>query len=160
MEFVAAAREENILVVPGRGFGREGHFRIAYCVSPDTVARALPSWGGRRGAEAAASLRLSPDPESTRLRRQAALPYGFDLSRVIAGNGSDELLAMIARAFVGMGDTLCCPTPTYTLYETLIRIQGGRIAGVPYPEDYSLPAGLAARRGQGTIGRRKGGAVV
>ena len=59
MEFVAAAREENILVVPGRGFGREGHFRIAYCVSPDTVARSLPSWerlggkffpGRRRGA--------------------------------------------------------------------------------------------------------------
>jgi aspartate aminotransferase len=44
MEFVAAAREENLLVVPGRGFGREGHFRIAYCVSPDTVARSLPSW--------------------------------------------------------------------------------------------------------------------
>ncbi len=44
MEFVAAAREENILVVPGRGFGREGHFRIAYCVSPDTVTRSLPSW--------------------------------------------------------------------------------------------------------------------
>ncbi len=59
MEFVAAAREENILVVPGRGFGREGHFRVAYCVSPDTVARSLPSWervgakffpGRRRGA--------------------------------------------------------------------------------------------------------------
>jgi len=44
MEFVAAAREENLLVVPGRGFGREGHFRIAYCVSPDTVTRSLPSW--------------------------------------------------------------------------------------------------------------------
>lgn len=44
MEFVAAAREENILVVPGRGFGREGHFRIAFCVSPETVTRSLPAW--------------------------------------------------------------------------------------------------------------------
>ncbi len=44
MEFVAAAREENILVVPGSGFGREGHFRIAFCVSPDTVTRSLPAW--------------------------------------------------------------------------------------------------------------------
>ncbi len=59
LEFVAAAREENILVVPGRGFGREGHFRIAFCVSPDTVARSLPAWrrlggkffpGSRQGA--------------------------------------------------------------------------------------------------------------
>jgi aspartate aminotransferase len=44
MEFVEAAREENILVVPGRGFGRRGHFRIAFCVPPETVARSLPTW--------------------------------------------------------------------------------------------------------------------
>jgi aspartate aminotransferase len=44
MAFVAAAREENVLVVPGTGFGRGGHFRIAYCVSPDTVERSLPAW--------------------------------------------------------------------------------------------------------------------
>jgi aspartate aminotransferase len=44
MEFVEAAREEGILVVPGRGFGREGHFRIAFCVSPETVTASLPAW--------------------------------------------------------------------------------------------------------------------
>ncbi len=44
MVFVSAAREENLLVVPGTGFGRGGHFRVAYCVSPETVARSLPSW--------------------------------------------------------------------------------------------------------------------
>lgn len=44
MEFVDAAREENILVVPGRGFGRGGHFRIAFCVSPETVTGSLPAW--------------------------------------------------------------------------------------------------------------------
>jgi aspartate aminotransferase len=44
MKFVAAAREENVLVVPGRGFGRKGHFRIAYCLAPETVERSLPAW--------------------------------------------------------------------------------------------------------------------
>jgi aspartate aminotransferase len=44
MAFVAAAREESILVVPGRGFGRGGHFRVAFCVSPDTVRRSVPAW--------------------------------------------------------------------------------------------------------------------
>ena len=101
--------------------------------------------------EANDSLRLYPDPDATKLRRQAAMTYGFDLSRVIAGNGSDDLLAMVARAFVGEGDRLCCPTPTYTLYDTLVKIQGGNVAGVPYPEDYSLPAGLAAKRAKVTI---------
>ena len=44
MEFVAAAREEGILVVPGGGFGRAGHFRLAYCVSPEMVKRSVPAW--------------------------------------------------------------------------------------------------------------------
>ncbi|HSL91122.1 MAG TPA: pyridoxal phosphate-dependent aminotransferase [Candidatus Limnocylindrales bacterium] len=44
MKFVAAAREENVLVVPGRGFGRKGHFRAAYCLAPETVERSLPAW--------------------------------------------------------------------------------------------------------------------
>ena len=43
MTFIAAALEENVLLVPGRGFGRSGHFRLAYCVSPEAVARALPA---------------------------------------------------------------------------------------------------------------------
>lgn len=44
MKFISAAREENVLVVPGSGFGREGHFRVAYCVDPETVERSLPAW--------------------------------------------------------------------------------------------------------------------
>jgi len=44
MTFIAAALEENVLLVPGRGFGRSGHFRLAFCVSPETVARSLPAF--------------------------------------------------------------------------------------------------------------------
>lgn len=44
MEFIAAARNENILVVPGSGFGRSGHFRVAYCLPPEAVRRSLPGW--------------------------------------------------------------------------------------------------------------------
>ena len=102
-------------------------------------------------AELGDPLRLYPDPGATRLRRQAAVTYGFDLPRVIAGNGSDDLLAMVAKAFVGEGDVLACPTPTYTLYDTLVRIQGGKVAGVPYPEDYSLPPALARKKARVTV---------
>lgn len=44
MAFIAAARDENVLVVPGVGFGRAGHFRIAYCIPPDAVERSAPAW--------------------------------------------------------------------------------------------------------------------
>lgn len=101
--------------------------------------------------EAGASLRLYPDPASTRLRRQAAATYGFDVSRVIAGNGSDDLLGMVARAFIGERHALCCPSPTYTLYDTLVRIQGGRVRRIPYPEDFSLPRGIYRNRAPVTV---------
>ncbi len=43
-KFVAALQEENILTVPGSGFGGPGHFRIAYCVSDSTIERSLPGF--------------------------------------------------------------------------------------------------------------------
>jgi aspartate aminotransferase len=42
--FVAALQEENILTVPGSGFGGPGHFRIAYCVSDEVIERSLPGF--------------------------------------------------------------------------------------------------------------------
>ena len=112
-----------------------------------------PSPGVRRAilAEANGRLRLYPDPDATPLRRQAAVTYGFELPQVIAGNGSDDLLSMIAKAFIGEGDALCFPTPTYTLYDTLVRIQGGAVRSVPYPDDYSLPPALFRSRGRVTV---------
>ena len=47
--FVRELQRENILAVPGSGFGGPGHFRLAYCCSPETVERSLP--GFRRAIE-------------------------------------------------------------------------------------------------------------
>lgn len=44
VEFIGSLQEENILTVPGTGFGGPGHFRIAYCVNDDTIERALPGF--------------------------------------------------------------------------------------------------------------------
>ena len=37
VEFTAALQEHNVLVVPGRGFGLPGYFRISYCVDDRTL---------------------------------------------------------------------------------------------------------------------------
>jgi aspartate aminotransferase len=42
VQFVQELQERLILVVPGSGFGGPGHFRIAYCVSRQTVEGAIP----------------------------------------------------------------------------------------------------------------------
>ena len=44
VEFVSALQEENILTVPGSGFGGPGHFRIAYCVADEIIERSLPGF--------------------------------------------------------------------------------------------------------------------
>ena len=44
MEFVATAKKQNILVVPGKSFACEGYVRIAYCVSYDTIKNSLPGF--------------------------------------------------------------------------------------------------------------------
>ncbi len=43
LEFVATAQKYNVLVVPGRGFGRPGYFRMSFCISLDTIKRSLPA---------------------------------------------------------------------------------------------------------------------
>lgn len=44
VEFVKMAQEEKILLVPGRGFGAPGYFRIAYCIDLDIIERSMPAW--------------------------------------------------------------------------------------------------------------------
>jgi histidinol-phosphate aminotransferase len=90
------------------------------------------------------SLRLYPEPLSDGLRAVAASVYGVRPENIVAGNGSDELLSMLMRSFIGPGDLVAFPSPTYSLYETLIAIQGGVKAQVEYPEEFSVPEALAA----------------
>jgi histidinol-phosphate aminotransferase len=93
-------------------------------------------------------LRLYPDPGATELRARAGQVYGFPPEFILAGNGSDELLAIILRACVGPGDRVVYPTPTYTLYETLVGIQGAKAETVPFPADFRLPVESLGERGQ------------
>jgi histidinol-phosphate aminotransferase len=102
-------------------------------------------------AAAGDDLRLYPDPLANALRDRAAEVYGVRRENVLVGNGSDELLSLIVRACVGAGDRVVYPYPTYSLYDTLVTIQEGKTVHVPYPADFSLPAGLAEARGQVTL---------
>lgn len=42
--FTKALQDELILTVPGRGFGMPGYFRIAYCVTKESIEKALPGF--------------------------------------------------------------------------------------------------------------------
>lgn len=73
----------------------------------------------------ASALRKYPDPMAEALRSACAERYGVPgADWVVIGNGMDELLALVLRAFVDPGDDVLAVYPTYTLYEVLCRIQG------------------------------------
>jgi histidinol-phosphate aminotransferase len=93
-------------------------------------------------------LRLYPDPDLTPLIKKASKIYNVPENCILAGNGSDELLAIVTRVFVGEGDKVVYPHPTYTLYETLVHIQGAETVHVPFPEDFSLPENISSVKGK------------
>jgi len=49
LAFVNRLKQENILAVPGRGFGRAGYFRLAFCVPETVIEQAAPglAWAAR-----------------------------------------------------------------------------------------------------------------
>ncbi|MCZ7644108.1 MAG: histidinol-phosphate transaminase [Planctomycetota bacterium] len=96
----------------------------------------------KAGAAPGERLRLYSDPMGTELRKAASEATGFPVEQILHGNGSDELLAMLLRAFVDPGEAVAYPYPTYVLYETLAHAQGAKIRTFDFPRDFALPEGL------------------
>ena len=103
------------------------------------VAEAIKAEVGADGDR----LRLYSDPKALAIRQAAADVYGFKLEQVLHGNGSAELLAMLCRAFVGEGESIAYPYPTYVLYETLAHAQGAKIVQFDFDRNFTLPKQLS-----------------
>ncbi len=101
-----------------------------------------PSPAVRAALVAAAEGRLNiyPDPLATAFRKKAAALFDVDPEWVLPGNGSDECLTLITRAFVDPGELVTFPYPSYVLYETLADLQGGRHERLVLNADWSWNA--------------------
>jgi histidinol-phosphate aminotransferase len=84
-------------------------------------------------------LRKYPDPLGTAFRQTAGRVLGVDPDGLLIGNGSDDILTILTRAFVPEGGLVVSPTPSYLLYRTLAELQGARLQTVPYTADWRLP---------------------
>jgi histidinol-phosphate aminotransferase len=83
-------------------------------------------------------LRKYPDPLGTAFRKTAGALLGVDPDGILIGNGSDDILTIVTRAFVPEGGLVVSPTPSYLLYSTLADIQGAKFDGVPFTKDWQL----------------------
>ncbi len=99
-----------------------------------------------REAITADRLRKYPDPVGTAFRQTAACVLDVDPDGILIGNGSDDVLTIVTRAFVPEGGLVVSPTPSYLLYRTLAELQGARFQTVPYTEDWQLPSPWPVRR--------------
>ena len=89
---------------------------------------------------ASGPLNRYPDPTATAFRRAAADALGIPgPDWILAGNGSDEILTILVRGFVGEGQRLRLPYPSYILYRTLADIQGARWEQIPFLDGWHLP---------------------
>ncbi|MFZ3019260.1 MAG: histidinol-phosphate transaminase [Gallionella sp.] len=103
-------------------------------------------------AVASAPINRYPDPGAAslkeKIRSATGLPQGMD---VLLGNGSDELIQLLALALNKPGATLLSVEPSFVMYKMIAAFTGMRYVGVPLVSnseaaDFSLdlPATLAA----------------
>ncbi len=83
-------------------------------------------------------LQKYPHPMAQPFREKAADVLGVEPDWILAGNGSDDILTIATRAFVGEGQLLRLPYPSYILYKTLAQIQGARSEEIHFESDWSL----------------------
>lgn len=92
-----------------------------------------------RAALTSDRLRKYPEALGTTFRRAAGSVLGIDPDSILIGNGSDDILTIVTRAFVPQGGLIASPTPSYILYKSLAEIQGARFCSVPLTPGWNLP---------------------
>lgn len=135
MSFVRNKIEEMEGYVPGEQINRNviklNTNENPYPPSP-RVCDALARYPGDE-------LKLYPDPAADSLCREASKRYNIPADGIMAGNGSDDLLTIIFRAFLDRGDRVASFYPTYTLYETLAQLQDAELVYTDFTPSFGIP---------------------
>ena len=80
---------------------------------------------------AADSLALYPDGGANELRKVIAGHYGLDPERIVCGSGSDELINLLAHAYIGPGEEAIYSEHGFLMYKIATLSSGGRPISVP-----------------------------
>ncbi|MBA3771173.1 MAG: histidinol-phosphate transaminase [Ramlibacter sp.] len=117
-----------------------GMIKLDAMENPHRLSPALQCELGKRLG--ALALNRYPGERVDELRRglaaYARMPDGFD---IVLGNGSDELISLIAMACDVPGACLLAPLPGFVMYEMSARLQGLKFVGVPLTPDFELDEG-------------------
>ncbi len=96
------------------------------------------------------SYHIYPDPEQMRLREVVGRYVGYGPEWIVPGAGSDELIELCCRLFVGPGQALLDFPPTFGMYSFLAGTLGQEAVHVTRREDFALDIEASLDAAQGT----------
>ncbi len=89
-------------------------------------------------ASALGDVALYPDSYCTALRAAIAAKLGVNPDCLIFGNGSEDLLSVLSRAFLDPTDRIVISSPTFSVYADSAAMMGATVIDVPRPPDLTL----------------------
>ena len=114
-----------------------GMVKLDAMENPHRLPPELQAELGRRLGELA--LNRYPGERTNQLRdalaAHAGMPEGFD---IMLGNGSDELISLVAMACDVPGASILAPLPGFVMYAMSAQLQGLKFIGVPLTPDFEL----------------------
>ncbi len=81
--------------------------------------------------KAAKTINRYPDGGCFYLRRELAKRLKVSCDQLIFGNGSDEIIVLLLRAFVSEGDEVVVAQPSFLVYDIASRMEGAVVKPVP-----------------------------
>lgn len=81
---------------------------------------------------------LYPEPSSDKLREKLAARLGIAPGRLAFGNGSEDLIAVCAQAFLSPGDEMVTIAPSFGLHPIYAQAAGATVRAVRVRGDYSI----------------------
>ena len=91
------------------------------------------------------NVHLYPDGSCALLREKLASRLGVASGQIIVGNGSDEILKMVAEAYLTESDAVIMADPTFSEYRFAADLMGAEIRAVPLVDFRHDLAAMAAQ---------------
>lgn len=110
--------------VPGRS-GAPGSATIKLSANESPLGaspRAIAAF-----AKVAETLEVYPEGSSRLLREALGAVHGLDPERIVCGNGSDDILHLLAQAYLGEGDAAVMSQYGFSVYPIITRAAGAEV---------------------------------
>lgn len=100
--------------------------------------------------EAASGINRYPDGGGYRLKEALSRKYNVEPSQIILGNGSNEIIELLVRTFMGPGDEAVMADLTFVVYKLVVTASRGRAVIVPLKEERHDLTAMASKIGDRT----------